>query len=77
MKMAFYKAKVETAIGDVAVAVDLRTAKTLAQVAVDNYRTRELHLKQVPLEWERGHSDNVVYWNGFIGNELVIQFESL
>jgi len=75
--MAFYKAKVETAIGDVAVAVDLRTAKTLAQVAVDNYRTRELHLKQTPVEWIRGHSDKIVYWTGLIEGEPVIQFESL
>jgi hypothetical protein len=75
--MTSYLAKVETAIGDVAVAVDLRTAKTLAQVAVDNYRTRELHLRQVPLEWVRGHSDRVIYWTGFIGDEPAIQFESL
>jgi hypothetical protein len=75
--MATYSAKVETTIGDVAVAVDLRTAKTLAQVAVDNHRTRKLHLKQVPLQWYRGHSDRVVYWTGFIDEEPVIQFESL
>lgn len=75
--MTTYYAKVETAIGDVAVAVDLRTAKVLAQVAVDNYRTNKLHLKQVPLMWERGHSDKTIFWTGFIYNEPMVQFESL
>jgi hypothetical protein len=75
--MTTYYAKIETAIGDVAVAVNLRTAKTLAQVVVDNYRTKQLHKAQIPLEWERGHSDRVIYWTGFIGEEPVIQFESL
>ena len=75
--MAAYKAIVETLVGDVAVAVDLRTAKTLAQVRVDNFRTRELHLRQVPLDWVRGHSDRVVYWTGFIENEPMIEFMSL
>lgn len=75
--MTSYYAKVETAIGDVAVAVDLRTAKTLAQVTVDNFRTRELHLKQVPLDWVRGHSDKVVFWTGLIDDVPVVQFESI
>ena len=74
---ATYYAKVQTTIGDVSVAVDLRTAKTLAQVLVDNHRTKQLHLRQVPLEWVRGHSDRVIYWTGLIDEEPVIQFESL
>lgn len=74
---AIYSAKITTAIGDVAVAVDLRTAKTLAQLAVDNYRTQQLHLKQVPLQWYRGHSDSVIYWTGSIDGIPVFEFESL
>jgi hypothetical protein len=75
--MSYYKANVETAIGDVAVVVDLRTAKTLAQVAVDNFRTKELHLKQQALYWVRGHSDSTIYWTGFIDEEPVVQFENI
>jgi len=47
---------------------DLRTAKALKQVEADRQRLLE-HRKQVPLKWERFHSNKKILWRGYIGNQ--------
>lgn len=74
MSFKAYRVYVEDVdFGHVPLDVSLKVAKALKQVDADKLRLNE-HLKQVPLVWERFHSDTEVVWRGFINNVEYAKF---
>ena len=62
-----YYAKIKDQNGVVnLVQTNLKTAKALTQIVVDEYRSVDEHLRQRPVHWVRRHSDRVVYWEAFV-----------
>lgn len=72
----FYPVDIESATFENAVKVwvPLKVARALKQTEADAYRLDD-HRKQLPVKWERRHSDRKVTWWGFVEDKLLVKLE--